>query len=467
MRKGKDGFTLEKEIFQVGIWNGEKYTEKDLDDIITSFDELSEKRDVPLKLGHTDDQKILQREGLAAAGWITALKKVGNKLIATFSNIPEQIKNLIEQKLYKNVSCELWLDYVDKNTGKKYPKILSAVALLGADIPAVAGLSGFYADDYDKNYVVKEYSILENFSAKQTDMAEWDTAYINDLPDSAFAVISAGGKKDDEGKTVPRSLRHLPYKNANGDIDLPHLRNALSRLSQTSISPAEKTKAHAILIKAAKTAGIGDYDNDDAVKAAKKLADDKAAAKKQEEVQMDELKRKFEELEAKTKQLEADNAKLSADVKTGEEAKAHIEKKFAEEKQKIRDTEDKSFIEKFKVDGVIVPAIEKEVTALLSAASDEKVVKFSVKDGEEKDISQRDLLVALVSKLPKLVNLKEFSENGSGKETPKSDVEGSPKSMEFDGLVKKYMAEHKDISYEKAMIEVSIERPELVADDVE
>jgi len=84
---------------------------------------------------------------------------------------------------------------------------------------------------------------------------------------------------------------------------------------------------------------------------------------------MDELKRKFEELEAKTKQLEADNAKLSADVKTGEEAKANIEKKFAEEKQKIRNAEDKSFIEKFKVNGVIVPAIEKEVTALLSATS--------------------------------------------------------------------------------------------------
>jgi len=32
--------------------------------------------------------------------------------------------------------------------------------------------------------------------------AEWTTKYINDLPDSAFAFIALGGKKDSEGKTV-------------------------------------------------------------------------------------------------------------------------------------------------------------------------------------------------------------------------------------------------------------------------
>lgn len=62
----------------------------------------------------------------------------------------------------------------------------------------------------------------------------WDRAYINDLPDSAFLHIAPGGEKDSEGKTVPRSLRHLPYKDANGKVDLPHLRNAISRLGQSA-----------------------------------------------------------------------------------------------------------------------------------------------------------------------------------------------------------------------------------------
>ena len=36
------------------------------------------------------------------------------------------------------------------------------------------------------------------------------TAGQNDLPDTAFAFIEPGGKKDPEGKTTPRSKRHFP-----------------------------------------------------------------------------------------------------------------------------------------------------------------------------------------------------------------------------------------------------------------
>ena len=86
--------------------------------------------------------------------------------------------------------------------------------------------------------------------------AAWDTAYINDLPDSAFAVVEPGGEKDAEGKTTPRSKRHLPYRNKNGEVDLPHLRNALSRLPQTDLSSELKAKAERVLKAAAKQAGI-------------------------------------------------------------------------------------------------------------------------------------------------------------------------------------------------------------------
>tara|TARA_Y100000310_G_scaffold6456_1_gene7261 strand:- start:661 stop:3309 length:2649 start_codon:yes stop_codon:yes gene_type:complete len=77
--------------------------------------------------------------------------------------------------------------------------------------------------------------------------AVWSTAVVNDLPDSAFAAISPGGKKDSSGKTTPRSLRHLPHHGPSGAIDKPHLRNALSRLSQTNISSSLKSKANAHL----------------------------------------------------------------------------------------------------------------------------------------------------------------------------------------------------------------------------
>ncbi|RMF92995.1 MAG: hypothetical protein D6734_11035 [Candidatus Schekmanbacteria bacterium] len=77
---------------------------------------------------------------------------------------------------------------------------------------------------------------------EQISKAKWTTAYINDLPDSSFAVIERGGKKDSEGKTVPRTYRHLPYKDADGKVDLPHLRNALARMNQiVAVSPDDST----------------------------------------------------------------------------------------------------------------------------------------------------------------------------------------------------------------------------------
>lgn len=64
--------------------------------------------------------------------------------------------------------------------------------------------------------------------------AVWSVAFINNLPDSAFLYVEAG-EKDAEGKTTPRSKRHFPYKDADGSVDLPHLRNALARIPQSSL----------------------------------------------------------------------------------------------------------------------------------------------------------------------------------------------------------------------------------------
>src|SRR5690606_20170174 len=68
------------------------------------------------------------------------------------------------------------------------------------------------------------------------DKAEWTRAFINDLPDSAFLFIEDGGQKDENGKTVPRSLRHFPVRNESGELDLPHLRNAIARIPQNRIA---------------------------------------------------------------------------------------------------------------------------------------------------------------------------------------------------------------------------------------
>ena len=80
----------------------------------------------------------------------------------------------------------------------------------------------------------------------QMSKAELSTKKINDLPDSAFAYVEAGGKKDDEGKTTPRSLRHFPIH------DAAHVRNALSRAPQSPFGDKAMPKIRA----AAKKFGI-------------------------------------------------------------------------------------------------------------------------------------------------------------------------------------------------------------------
>lgn len=56
------------------------------------------------------------------------------------------------------------------------------------------------------------------------DAAKWSRQYIRQLPDTTFAAI----EPTPEGKKV----RHLPHHDANGNLDVPHLCNALSRLNQ-------------------------------------------------------------------------------------------------------------------------------------------------------------------------------------------------------------------------------------------
>jgi hypothetical protein len=86
-----------------------------------------------------------------------------------------------------------------------------------------------------------------------TKSAVWTTKYKNDLPDSAFMHIESGGKKDSEGKTTPRSLRHFPYKDADGKVDIIHVRNAIARIPQSKLSAQLKAslqaKARSILAK--------------------------------------------------------------------------------------------------------------------------------------------------------------------------------------------------------------------------
>ena len=90
-------------------------------------------------------------------------------------------------------------------------------------------------------------------------LAKWSRAFINKLPDSAFALILPGGSKDTSDRTVPRSLRKLPHHGLGGAVDKPHLANALSRAAQQSA--LKKAVPH--LRKHANAIGMGKSIDDD------------------------------------------------------------------------------------------------------------------------------------------------------------------------------------------------------------
>jgi len=135
---------LDAEVFSVGTWNGDKYTAEDLDMMVDSFTKLGEVIKPPVKLGHNEDQmKGIMKDGLPALGWVKALKRVGDKLIASLTQVPEIVYKAIKAGRYKRVSSEIYWNL--KHGGQTFKRVLAGVALLGADIPAVTNLKDLEA----------------------------------------------------------------------------------------------------------------------------------------------------------------------------------------------------------------------------------------------------------------------------------------------------------------------------------
>jgi hypothetical protein len=80
----------------------------------------------------------------------------------------------------------------------------------------------------------------------------WTMKIVNDLPDSSFAYIEPGGSKDAVGKTVPRSLRHLPFKTESGDVEPFLLEKALEQVEKSALSASTQKRVKAKLEEYAK-----------------------------------------------------------------------------------------------------------------------------------------------------------------------------------------------------------------------
>jgi len=94
---------------------------------------------------------------------------------------------------------------------------------------------------------------------------KWTRKYINDLPNSAFAFIEpdlcprATDPQHDRvacGKSHDLNKRHLPHHDKSGKLDLPHLKNAMARVTHADIKQSWVKKAHDHILSHYKQLGM-------------------------------------------------------------------------------------------------------------------------------------------------------------------------------------------------------------------
>lgn len=184
---------------------------------------------------------------------LKASREENDKLLSETVELVEKLKNTPTEEELRRKTAALTLERAEVVNTKDGGGMMGDGG--GSEDTAVSVLSEMisYAQDYidsepdpedaaTMRNVLKALSDLLSKDVGESGKALWSTAFVNNLPDSAFLHIEPGGSKDSEGKTKPRSLRHFPYKGPDGSVDLPHLRNALSRIPQAGswLSQAQK-----------------------------------------------------------------------------------------------------------------------------------------------------------------------------------------------------------------------------------
>jgi hypothetical protein len=167
---------LAREIFKLGTWkpgSGGSITADAayVGKMIQSYAELNSKVDgfsIPLKKGHN---RIV---GEPAYGYAenVRLSDDGSTVLADFNDVDPEIVDQITKKKYNTVSVEIYpkIEYA----GTVFENVLSGVALLGAEWPAVKGLKplSVFADAGEPVVLSQEEEIeMPNFSQADLDAA--------------------------------------------------------------------------------------------------------------------------------------------------------------------------------------------------------------------------------------------------------------------------------------------------------
>ena len=307
------------EIFAVGEHNGDKYTDKDLKEIVSGFTETYGQLKPYVKLGHNEGQNLIKTDGFPAVGWLENLRQEGKKLIVDIAKVPKKIYELIQSGAYRRISSEIFFGL--KVNGKRYPKLLKAIAFLGADTPAVTNLNDIMA-----LYKIMEFKTEEKQEVKIYEIAKQDLANIT----------SKGGNGMEE---LIAMMEEMLMKLKGGDVSAEMAKSVVDKL--VAKFPG-KTAEPAVPAPAAPSGEI------------------------------------------KPPLVDEEKKKLEQDLIKTTEVKASLEAKVKELSEKLLTNEVNQTVDKLIVDKKITPAQKEKVyTILMDIKTRGEVKKFKIGDKED------------------------------------------------------------------------------------
>jgi hypothetical protein len=387
------------EIFSTGTHtdsNGHiaDWSEKDLDEIVSLYNPAV--HEAPIVIGHPEMDS-------PAYGWIDALKREGDKLLAKPKQLVEEFKEWVRKGFYKKVSIALFPDLGLRHVG-----------FLGGTPPAVKGLKPAAFGDQKAKWIIE--SDLKFMELWQQETVRSIFQRLRDWIIDKFGLEEADkviqswdldSLKPEPAKSGLATAPSFTEKTNKGGKDMEKFKEFLNGL-KTLIVGAEKDLP-------ADSPGSKFTEID--LAAAEKRGKDLAFAEAQKQVEV-EIKAK-EEAQKKLKEIETQKRKDGI----------------------------ASFCEAQIKEGKFTPALRKIIEPLMIfAATHEEPIEFA--EGEKKP--PIEILKLFLKAVPKLVEFSEIAGDGKTKIVPK----------DFDTAVDAVMAEKK-ISKGKAIAFCAKEYPEL------
>jgi len=220
-------------------------TPEKLERMIANFNNNVRGQEIATDFEHGRDTA----KGLQASGWYKEFKidkssdDPGQVSLWAKVEFTDDAKKEVQDGKWKYWSLEWDDEYVD-DKGELIPDVILGGGLTNRPVAKRTMPINFSEAMWD-----------ELDEDTQREFAVWTTKYVNSLPNSAFLYVEAGADKN-------KSKRHLPYKDASGKIDLPHLRNAIARIPQMkgisdSLKASLQAKARRLLAGSQKAASEG------------------------------------------------------------------------------------------------------------------------------------------------------------------------------------------------------------------